>query len=283
MFENKRLDTWPNAYWNQIQRNIGIITIKEQELLRESEVVIFGVGGLGGSIAEQLTRCGFERIIICDNDKFEESNLNRQLCTIKDLGKFKVDVLEDFLKTINPNIKLQKFYNIDKSNISKIVENTVVAVLIIDDSITSILIARECLKKQIPLLESWGIPYLWAWWFTPQSIDYEACYGYPTKNLTIDQIRDSDNIESIFRNQLFDKITKFPNISQIYDREKGALKGMASGSLPFVSLAPVVRLTASYLAFEVSFSGILKIKKKILAPHVIGYDYYHMNPLDFHF
>lgn len=281
MFKEKKLKNWSDSYWNHITRNIGIITLKEQNLLKHTGTIIFGVGGLGGSIAEQLVRTGFERLIICDNDIFNESNLNRQLCTLKDLGKYKVDVIEKLLKNINPNIIVQKYYEINERNISRILKDTSIAVLTLDDFITSILIARKCSKLQIPLLESWGIPYLWAWWFTSQSIDYETCYEYSTNDLSIDEIKHSEAMELKFKQQLFKKITQFPDIMQIYDREKGALEGMATGKLPFVSIAPVVRLTASYLTYEIIFSGVLKIKRKVLAPYIIGYDYYHMRPIDF--
>jgi len=58
---------------------------------------------------------------------------------------------------------------------------------------------------------------------------------------------------------------------------------MISGKLTLVSLAPIVRMIASYLAFEVIFSGILKVKKMILAPQIIGYDYLRMKPIRFSF
>lgn len=272
---------WSNSYRNHINRNIGLIKIEEQEKIRTTPITIFGVGGLGGSIAEQLVRSGCEQIVICDNDKFEETNLNRQLCTREDLEKNKVDIISKYLRKINPEIKVQTYCNVSEENISIILNDSSIAVLTLDDPITSILISRECLKKNIPMLESWGIPYLWAWWFTSESINYETCYGFSTLEMKIDEIRNSNKFLLEIKKALLDKLLQFPKIHETYNREPGVVKRIISGELPLVSLAPVVRITASYLTFEIIYAGILKEKKKILAPNVVGYDYLRMKPIEF--
>ncbi len=281
MFNNKKLKYWSNSYWNHINRNIGIITIDEQEKLRKTSITIFGTGGMGGPLAEQLVRSGFEHIVICDNDKFEESNLNRQSCTRDDLGKYKVDVIEDLIKKINPNVQIKKFYEVNASNISQILEDVEIVTLLLDDPLASILISRACLERGIPMLESWCIPYLWAWWFTPDNIDYETCYGFDTHNLSINEMKKLDKNEQNLKNQFFKTLLNFPNIRNRFDREKHTVEGMLTGKLTLRSFAPIVRITASYIAIEVIFSGILKIKKMILAPNVIAYDYFDMKLFDF--
>ncbi len=281
MFEQRKPQNWPESYWNHIKRNIGLIKILEQEKLRGASVTIFGMGGLGGPVAEQLIRSGIEYISICDNKTFEESNLNRQICTREDIGKYKVDITEELLRKINPDITIYKYYEVSKKNISKLLRNAAVSVLTLDDPIVSILIARECLKRDIPLVESWGIPYLWAWWFTSKNIDYETCYRFDTNEMTINEIKQSEEILLNMKKRVFDIMQQFPNILETYDREKGTVEGLLSGQFPFISFAPIVRMTVSYLSFEIIFSGILKIKQMILAPNIIGYDYIQMKPINF--
>ena len=281
MFEEKRLKTWNDQYWNQVKRNIGLISIAEQDKIKRAKIIIFGVGGLGGPIFSQLIRSGCENLTICDDDKFSKSNLNRQLCTINEIGTFKVDFFEKFAEKINPDALIEKYYQINQKNISTILKDSQLAVLSLDDPLISILISRVCFKRDIPLLESWGIPYLCAWYFTSRSIDYESCYGLNTKNLTIDKIRQSKSFQESIKNQILTKLTKFPRIKNRFNREPGILEELLSGKLPSVSLAPIVHLSASYLAFEVIFSGILRIKPMILAPKIMGYDYFEMKPLDF--
>lgn len=281
MFENKKLKNWSETYWNQIKRNIGLIKISEQEKLRNNTIAVFGVGGLGGPLVEQLVRAGCENLVICDNDEFTASNLNRQLCTREDIGLNKVDVIEAFLKKINPDINLQKYYEINEYNISNVLNNVSVVALTLDDPIASILIARKCRKKKTCLLESWAIPYLCAWWFSPESIDYETCYGLNTHKMSVEDIKKSDSTISELKYSLLSKLLLFPNIKERFDREKGAVDGLFSGKLASISLAPIVRMNASYLAFEIIYAGIVKAKKMILAPKMTGYDYLEMKPIEF--
>ncbi|MBD3212101.1 MAG: hypothetical protein GF311_05770 [Candidatus Lokiarchaeota archaeon] len=68
MLEEKRFDSWEDNYWNHIKRNIGLVRVEEQEKLRNCRIAVFGLGGLGGPLAEQLVRCGCENLVISDND-----------------------------------------------------------------------------------------------------------------------------------------------------------------------------------------------------------------------
>ncbi len=80
----------PEAYWNWVDRNLGIITKEEQEKLSHSTVAVAGCGGMGGLLAVQLARIGIGRIKIADNQKFEISNCNRQYsCRMDTIGKSK--------------------------------------------------------------------------------------------------------------------------------------------------------------------------------------------------
>ena len=276
MLEDKRLKSWHDKYWNQIKRNIGIISIAEQDKIKKAKIAIFGVGGLGGSLADQLVRCGCENIVICDNDKFEESNLNRQVCTREGLGSFKVDIVEKFLKLINPDVIVNKFYEVNEKNIQSILKDVKIVALTLDDPFLSILIARECLKKKVPIIETYAIPYLCCWWFTSESVSFETFYNLQTENMSYNDIARSKVIQKEIKAAILVKLTELPKIADFFNREKGVFNAMLSGEIPLVSLAPVVRLSASYLAFEIIYSGLLKIKKKILAPEITGFDYLRM-------
>jgi len=283
VFSEKKPKNWSKRYWNQIERNIGFIKFSEQELLRQAKIAILGVGGLGGPLVEQLVRTGCENVVICDNDVFERSNLNRQVCFREDIGQKKVTVVQRTLKKINPEIDVKTFENVNEKNISKILENVKIAALTLDDPIASIIISRECLKRKIPLIEAWGIPYVCSWWFTQESTDYETCYELNTKELSIQQIIESEKAQLTVKKAFLPKVLKFPHLKETCDREKGSLEGMSSGELSLRSFAPMVRMTASYLAFDIIFSGILKIKSMVLAPKVIAYDYLQMKQIKFKF
>ena len=181
MFVIKKMQNWSESYWEHVIRNIGPITFEEQETIRTSKVAVLGVGGLGGPLAENLVRAGCQNLVICDFDVFDESNLNRQICTIEDIGKRKIDVVTKFLQKIDPEVTISKFFKITQQNIDAVLEGVKVIALTLDDPATSIFISREARKRRIPMIESWGVPFLFTWWFTPESRDYEQTYGLDTK------------------------------------------------------------------------------------------------------
>ena len=75
--------------------------------LNNSKVLIFGVGGVGGYVAEALARTGVGSITIVDKDTVSESNINRQIIALHStVGRDKVDVLKERMVDINPDIQV---------------------------------------------------------------------------------------------------------------------------------------------------------------------------------
>ncbi|HKM02089.1 MAG TPA: HesA/MoeB/ThiF family protein [Sedimentibacter sp.] len=101
------------------ERNYKTISHEDQERLAKSTVAIVGCGGLGGTMAEELTRLGIGRLILIDGDIFEESNLNRQLfSTENNIGEKKVEAARKRLKAVNSEVKLtlfDKWFNKDNA------------------------------------------------------------------------------------------------------------------------------------------------------------------------
>ncbi len=78
------------------------------EKLKNSSVLLFGVGGVGGFTAEALVRSGVGNIALVDNDKVSITNLNRQIiATENTLGQDKILAIKDRLLSINPKLNLQ--------------------------------------------------------------------------------------------------------------------------------------------------------------------------------
>ena len=75
------------------------------EKLNNSKVAIFGIGGVGGYTAEALVRSGVGTLDLIDDDKVCLTNINRQIfATRKTVGKYKVNVAEERLHDINPDV-----------------------------------------------------------------------------------------------------------------------------------------------------------------------------------
>jgi sulfur carrier protein ThiS adenylyltransferase len=75
--------------------------------LARSVVGIAGLGGLGSMVAAALARTCVGRLILCDFDQVEETNLNRQNYFVDQVGMDKVDATLLNLRRINPDITLE--------------------------------------------------------------------------------------------------------------------------------------------------------------------------------
>ncbi|MBN2463344.1 MAG: HesA/MoeB/ThiF family protein [Dehalococcoidia bacterium] len=91
-------------------RNTGTIGLDGQIKLLQSTVAVVGAGGLGGTIIELLARQGTGHLVIIDNDRFAEQNLNRQLMsTEKNLGEYKAIVAANKVREINSAVTITTF------------------------------------------------------------------------------------------------------------------------------------------------------------------------------
>lgn len=72
--------------------------------IRSVKVGIAGAGGLGSNCAVSLVRSGFVNLLLCDFDRVDASNLNRQFYFADQIGLLKVKALAENLRRINPGL-----------------------------------------------------------------------------------------------------------------------------------------------------------------------------------
>jgi len=135
-----------NRYSRQIVlKNVGLSGQKKISL---SKVFIVGAGGLGSPIADLLCRAGVGEIGIIDHDKVSLSNLNRQtLFNSSDINKYKVQLLRQKLKKINPLVKINIFKKkIDKKNINYLISNYQIIVDASDNFETKFLLNKKSIE-----------------------------------------------------------------------------------------------------------------------------------------
>jgi len=95
---------------HRYSRSIGTVGAEGQMKLLESSVLVVGLGGLGGHVAEMLARSGVGRIAGCDADVVEENNLNRQtFSTLASLGEPKTQAARRRLAEVNPAVEFEDF------------------------------------------------------------------------------------------------------------------------------------------------------------------------------
>ena len=124
------------------------IGISGQKKIKNSKVLIVGLGGLGCPVAEYLSRTGVGTIGLIDHDKIDLSNIHRQsMFTTKDIGKFKVKVVSDRVKKINPNVKIESYKKkLNQSNVENLIKNFDI---VVDgtDNFTSKFLVNEFSRK----------------------------------------------------------------------------------------------------------------------------------------
>ena len=77
------------------------------DYLSGKHLLVVGIGGVGGAVAEALARAGIGAITLVDHDKVGLSNMNRQLvCTHETIGMDKSTAMGERLLSINPELKL---------------------------------------------------------------------------------------------------------------------------------------------------------------------------------
>ncbi len=94
-----------NALHQGLQR---YLLPEELEKLHTARVGIAGVGGLGSNVAMLLARSGVQEFVLIDDDVVDASNLNRQQFFPRHIGMRKVDAMEEILRDICPEIRVEK-------------------------------------------------------------------------------------------------------------------------------------------------------------------------------
>ncbi len=89
------------------QRTRLLLGEEKSERLRQTHVLVVGVGGVGAYAAEMLCRAGVGRLTLVDADTVQPTNINRQLPALHStLGQPKVEVLAARFRDINPEVEL---------------------------------------------------------------------------------------------------------------------------------------------------------------------------------
>ena len=78
--------------------------------------------------------------MVCDFDVSDESNWNKQICTIEDIGKRKIDVMKEFLRKTDPEVNINKYFKITEGNIDSVLKLILLVKLLV---VASVMVIRS--------------------------------------------------------------------------------------------------------------------------------------------
>lgn len=143
----------------EFSRTINLVGEEPFKKLQKANILLIGVGGVGGYVLEGLVRCGVKNITIIDGDIVAKSNLNRQIiATIDSIGKDKVEVAKCRAQSINKNVKItaikqfltpENLAYIDFSKFNFVIDA-------IDFTPAKLAIIKKAKEKNIPIISSMG-------------------------------------------------------------------------------------------------------------------------------
>jgi len=144
---------------NQFSRTELLFGKEAMDILENSRVAVFGVGGVGGYTVEALVRSGVGAIDVIDDDKVCLTNLNRQIiATRKTIGQYKTDVCKERIHDINPNceVTVHKCFFLPETKDQFDFSKYDYVVDAVDTVTAKIALVMKAQEKNIPIISSMG-------------------------------------------------------------------------------------------------------------------------------
>ncbi len=144
---------------NQFSRLELLVGQDNLNKIKNTTVLIIGLGGVGSFALESLVRNGIGKVIIVDNDIVDITNLNRQIMSLQNnIGLLKTDVWEKRIFEINPTCKVKKITKfITKENINELFSEDIDYIV---DACDTIEVKKELIRqskfRKIKLISSMG-------------------------------------------------------------------------------------------------------------------------------
>ena len=145
-------------YW--LSRMSLMLPEEQVEKLMSANVLVVGLGGVGGICAEMIARAGVGKMTIVDADTVDASNKNRQIPALTSTeGLNKVEVMAARIRDINPAIQLRvlnEFVRDDRTDEILEEEQFDYAVDCIDTLSPKVFFIKACMDRSLPLVSSLG-------------------------------------------------------------------------------------------------------------------------------
>ncbi len=127
--------------------------------LKDAKVIVFGVGGVGGYVAEMLARAGLGSLTMVDYDVVDVTNINRQIVALHStIGKLKTDAFKARILDINPDINITAINaKVNKNNLQDFDLGSYDYIVDAIDTVTDkIDLIKECHKLDVKSISAMG-------------------------------------------------------------------------------------------------------------------------------
>lgn len=129
------------------------------EILKQSRVAVFGIGGVGGYTVEALARSGIGALDLIDHDRVSVTNLNRQIiATHPSIGQYKVDVMRKRIMDINPDcvVEVHRCFYLPETKDEFDLGQFSYVVDAVDTVTAKIQLVVEAQERGVPIISSMG-------------------------------------------------------------------------------------------------------------------------------
>ncbi|BAF58793.1 MAG: HesA/MoeB/ThiF family protein [Pelotomaculum sp.] len=146
-----------NERWKR-QLAIPQFGMEAQQKLRESRVVVLGLGGVGGVAALYLAAAGVGCMVLVDRDVVELSNLNRQiLFSTADIGKPKAEIGAERLLALDPGLKLEAVVkDIRETDLKALLQGSHFVLDGFDKNAHRLAVNRACVRMGLPAVHGFA-------------------------------------------------------------------------------------------------------------------------------
>ncbi len=144
------------AYFSRTELLLGT---QAMEKLYQSNVAVFGIGGVGSFAAEALARSGIGRLTLVDKDTVSQTNINRQLIAATNtLGRYKTEVMKERIAQINPEAVVEAYQCFYGTETEALFDFAAFDYIVdaIDTVSSKIMLIEQAKKANTPIISSMG-------------------------------------------------------------------------------------------------------------------------------
>lgn len=235
------------SYPEFIQRNLGFLSEAEQARLREARVFVCGVGGMGGACLQALVRAGVGGFAIADFDRFEISNMNRQVfANLDTVGVGKVEATVAQVRRVNPQLALETHGQEWTGKLDELLERYKVVVNGMDDIKAGIALYRKAREHGAIVIDAYAAPLPSVFVVRPGDPRPEERLGAPTAGKPLESI-DGQATADYFGREI-EYLLVHSSSARHFDLN--VAKDLLAGRRKRPSFAPMVITTGNLMAFE---------------------------------